>query len=65
MIYKRTIIVKIPNYNYFKEVLGWELNSIEDLEESLSGMEEIELQHMFNDDGFGDNIKYYDKIEEN
>lgn len=65
MIYKRTIVVKIPNYNYFKEELGWELNSMEDLVEGLSDMDELELQHMFNDDGGGDNIKYYDKVEEN
>ena len=63
MIYKRTITVKIPDYNYFKEVLEWDLNSMEELEEELADMDETELHHMFNDDGFGNNIEYYHKIE--
>jgi hypothetical protein len=63
MIYTRTIITKIPDYNYFKEALFWDIDSIEELTEILSDMTEEELQETFNNDGFGNNIKYYNKIE--
>lgn len=62
MTFKREMLVTIPDYEYFKEVLEWDINSIEDLEEELSHLSEKELQHLYNDDGFGDNIKYIEKI---
>lgn len=62
MILKRTMLVTIPDYAYFKEVLEWDIDSIEDLEERLSFLSEEELQHLYNDDGFGDNIQYFEKI---
>lgn len=62
MILKRTMLVTIPDYAYFKEVLEWDIDSIEDLEERLSSLSEEELQHLYNDDGFGDNIQYIEKI---
>ena len=62
MTFKREMLVTIPDYEYFKEVLEWDINSIEDLEEELSHLSEKELQHLYNDDGFGDNIQYIEKI---
>jgi len=62
MIFKRTMLVTIPDYRYFKEVLEWDIDSIEDLEERLSDFSEEELQLLYNDGGFGDNIQYIDKI---
>jgi len=62
MTFKRTMLVTIPDYEYFKDDLGWNIDSMEDLEETLSSFTENELQEMFNDSGFGDNIKYIEKI---
>lgn len=62
MTYKRTMLVTIPDYNYFKEVLEWDIDSIEDLEERFSDFSEEKLQELYNDNGFGNNIKYFDKI---
>lgn len=62
MTFKRVMLVTIPDYRYFKEVLEWDINSIEDLEEELSNLSEEEFQHLYNDDGFGDNIQYIEKI---
>lgn len=62
MIFKKTMLVTIPDYEYFKEELGWDIDSIEDLEEKLSDFSEEELQLLYNDGGFGDNIQYIGKI---
>jgi len=62
MTFKRTMLVTIPDYRYFKEILEWDIDSIEDLEERLSSFSEEELQHLYNDDGFGNNIQYIEKI---
>ena len=62
MTFKRTMLVTIPDYEYFNDDLGWNIDSMEDLEETLSSFTENELQEMFNDSGFGDNIKYIEKI---
>jgi hypothetical protein len=62
MTFKRTMLVTIPDYKYFKEELGWDIDSIEDLELILSDFSEEDFQHLYNDNGFGDNIKYIDKI---
>jgi hypothetical protein len=62
MTFKRTMLVTIPDYKYFKEVLGWDIDSMQDLEEALSLLSENELHELFNDSGFGDNIKYIEKI---
>lgn len=60
MTFKRTMLVTIPDYEYFKEELGWDIDSMEDLEEALSLLSEKELHELFN--GFGGNIKYIEKI---
>lgn len=62
MTFKREMLVTIPDYEYFKEMLEWDINSIEDLEEELSHFSEEELQHLYNDNGFGDNILYINKV---
>ena len=62
MTFKRTMLVTIPDYRYFKEILEWDIDSIEDLEERLSSFSEEEFQHLYNDDGFGNNIQYIEKI---
>lgn len=62
MTFKREMLVTIPDYEYFKEVLEWDINSIEDLEEELSQLSEKEFQQLYNDNGFGDNIQYIEKI---
>jgi len=62
MTFKRTMLVTIPDYRYFKELLEWDIDSIEDLEERLSEFSEEELQLLYNDGGFGDNIEYIEKI---
>jgi len=62
MTFKRTMLVTIPDYRYFKELLEWDIDSIEDLEEKLSSYSEKDLQLLYSVGGFVDNIEYIEKI---